>query len=57
MKDFDNGCKNCVKCGQIGQNNCCPTGFEKLPKVQKIAQSGQTGNKLGLQLGHGGRIR
>ena len=57
MKDFDNGCKNCVKCGQTGQNNCCPTGFEKLPKVQKITQSGQTGNKLGLQLGHGGRIR
>ena len=41
MKDFDTFTKIVLECGQFGQNNCS-TGFEKLPYVQKIVQSGHT---------------
>ena len=34
--------KKGLKCGQLGQI-IVATGFENLPKVQKIAQSGHTG--------------
>ena len=43
MKDFDKFTKNCTKNGGDLGKIIVATGFEKLPKVQKIAQSGHTG--------------
>ena len=42
MIDFDTFTKIALECDRLGQINCCKN-LEKLPKVQKIAQSGHTG--------------
>ena len=52
MIDFDTFTKNCLRIlGDLGKL-IVAEGFKKLPKVQKIAQSGHTGGGVG-----GGRDR
>ena len=45
MKDFDIFTKNCLIMWEIWAK-IVATGFKKLPNVQKIAQSGHTGQQL-----------
>ena len=54
MKDFDTFTKIAKRCEQFGQNNFC-TGFEKLPKAQKIVQSGHTGFQTSILSSQGER--
>ena len=46
MIDFDTFTKIALECKRFGQINCCQRLFKKLPKGQKIAQSGHTDSIL-----------